>query len=475
MSVFGWEVPGPDWSRWTPPGDVHDEPGEGRKMSQLLNADPGAFAALESQLSSTVLLAETTATGLVKARDAPYWYGSAADAYRDAVGDLPKVLYAAHDAYLGALQAVTEFADETYGHQSKLRTSLATAKELKHRYNAAVNASYDTAEEGRRAMTQVQGELTAEWATINRILAANDEAKQTFSAKMRAPARLAPRIKDSTPSVLHQLGSAALSPLKDIIETVGGTGGRIGKFASDPSWKNFGELAESLSLDAGLVALAASGGEGLAGLTLADASGDSTVAATSGVVSDITGATSVGLYGADVDADVAQGRYGTAALKSLAILAPDADALLATTDVDRASNDAALLSDYRAQLASGKTPEEALNALGRAAAKQIKALVKDYGNPDAVTKAQTRTGTELKHARTESAKDNTKDNAKEHLLKDPAVKAGGSAVDGPDSDSGSDSGSDSDSGSGDNPGPCAPGQLPLMPPRILGSASGISS
>ena len=85
MSIFGWEVPGQDWSQWTPRGDVHDEPGEGRKMSRLLNADPGAFAALESQLSSTVLLAETTATGLVNARDAPYWYGSAADAYREAV------------------------------------------------------------------------------------------------------------------------------------------------------------------------------------------------------------------------------------------------------------------------------------------------------------------------------------------------------------------------------------------------------
>ncbi len=480
MSIYGWEIPGEDWSQWTPRGYVDDEPGAPAKINTLLNADPGAFAALESELSSTVLLAETTATGLVSARDAPHWYGAAADAYRAAVGGLPKVLYAAHDAYFTALQAVTQFAEETYSYQSKLRTAMSSARELNSRYQAATNKSYASAAEGRHAMTKLQGELNAEWATINRILAANDEAKRALAAKMSSPAALAPRIKDSTPSVLHQIGSAVLKPLEDVLNTVGATGQRISDYFSHPSWKTFGELTESLSLDAGLVALAATGGEGLAGLTVADATGDSTVAATSGIVSDITGATSVGLYGANVTSDVARGRYGTAALKSLLILAPDANDLRATTDVARASNDAALLSNYRAEIAAGKTPDEALEALGPEDAKQIKSLVKDYRNPDAVASAQTHAGKELRHARTTSATDDVKDNAKEHLLKDPAVQAGGSAVDGSGSDGGSepDSSSGTSSGSTDpgaGPGPCAPGQLPGLPPAIQGSASGISS
>ena len=93
-------------------------------------------------------------------------------------------------------------------------------------------------------------------------------------------------------------------------------------------------------------------------------------------------------------------------------------------------------------------------------------------------RAQTHVGSELKHARVTSAKDNVKDNLKEHLLKDPAVQAGGSAADGPDSGdtphSGSGTGASSGSSTG-GPGPCAPGQHPFLPPGVEPGADGVAS
>jgi hypothetical protein len=441
---------------WSPPGSIVDTPEDRVSITTLLKADPAAFQAVESQMASTALLAETTAAGLVAAQHAPDWTGEAAAAYVSSVGKLPGNLDVAHNAFFTALQALTHFSDQTFANQSKLRGLMTQIDGLDDKWSAALETAYPNEQVGTAALSHLQAEMTSTWRSINNVLETNYEDWQAFASALKPATAMAPKVPP--PSVLHRI----LAPLTDLVDTIGATGSRIKNYIDDPSLGNLGKLTESLSLDAGIIALAAGGTEALAGASLADAGGDSAVASASHIIGDIAGTSSLGLYGLNIDADLGQGRYGSAALKSLLIYAPDAKDLLATTELDRTLNDQALLSDYKSALGNGKNADKVLASLDPEDAKQIKALVKDYGDPGAVAKAQATVAADLKAARATAAKDDATDNAKEHLLKDPAVKAGGDKIDGSEPDE-PDSGDGSTGSDGCGPN-LPPGmQIPLEP------------
>lgn len=421
---------------WNPPMSLYDWPNgmlnpgaQNQSIAQwrawLLGADPGAFAHVESQLTSTAALAGVTSKGLQDAQAAD-WKGEAADAYRKALSQLPKDLSGLETCYSNCLAAVSSFADTTFELQAQYKALLGEMETQIGQWQAAVLASYPSEQAGWAKLHALQGELTGTARRGLGILQNFIDAWQSANGKISSLAGQAPH--ESTLTKLM----APLRWVKDLAvglyDDVTNSWSSIEAFANNPSWSTLGNMSKDLGLDASIIVVAAAAPEALAGMGALDASAESSVLA---VTEDVGAAAKGASLGFGVDgtaADFGQGEYGAGVISAVET-GLDIDGDLKTSELDQAIGDASLLDRYQAELADA-SPQGALSGFSAKEQQELKALVPNYTDPSAVAQIDKQLNTDLSAARTAASVDAIKDFLKDHGIVEPASDAAGKAVDG---------------------------------------------
>jgi hypothetical protein len=422
---MSWTPPESLWewhARYDPQGGTYSDniyPSRWAKM--LLRADPSAFGAVERSLSSTAQLAEITAHGLRAATGAD-WEGEAGDAYRTALGKFPTVLDQVHRSYMDATGGFAAFSETTFELQAKYRAFESDLDGKRSTWESALSATYSDAHTGWARIHLLQDELTTVCARGHSILMASQDALTELQG------RLAPLIADA-PHVHESNWQKVLHPFKEFLGQITGTWQAFKEFSDHPGWKTLGDLSEDLAVDAGVIVVAASAPEGLAGLGIIDAGADSTVLAVS--EDGAAAARGVGLAatGLNVTSHEFDHDYGTGALEALLILAPESKEAFGSSELDKTIGEAKLVSYFKAEREAGDTPEQALAGLNHDEAVALKKAIPHYKDPAAVETATKRIASELQAVRREAGLvEAPKGFIWENGVLVPASKAGGHAI-----------------------------------------------
>jgi uncharacterized protein YukE len=423
---------------WTPPASLRswtatcdpsnsrfaDDPVVQQARAWLLGANPGAFAALESQLVSTAELAGVTAKGLQDAQAASDWQGKAADAYRSTLSKLPKDLQLLNTTYADALSLLTGFATDTFQWQASFKTFLTELETQKANYQSAVTTSYPSKSTGMYIINNLQDGLTT--LCLNGMTTLNNsiDAWQTLGSKVGGLASQAPHESDL---------DIALTPIrwiKNIIvglyDDVKGTWGSIEAFANDPSWTTLGDMSKDLGVDASIVVLAAAAPEGLAAAGVVDGTADSSLLAITETIGDVGTGVGVGTGIDGAASDFGEGKYGAGVIDSVEA-GLGVDGAIGSNELDDAIHDASLIDQYDADLSAGTG---SLSSFSAAEQKTLKELIPDTADPAAVSAADKQINEDLTEARGGAAADALKDFLKDTFVTDPASDAAGQAIDG---------------------------------------------
>lgn len=421
---------------WTPPESLwswhapHDPDGmsysdgifPSRWAKMLLRADAGAFGDVERQLSSTAQLAEVTAQGLRGAKDA-HWEGDARDAYVGALGTFPAVLDQVHESYMTALGAFAAFSETTFELQAKYRTFQSDLSDRRSAWSAAISRTYPDAQTGWAHIHRLQDDLRTICARGWGLLMASNDALTELQGRLKPLIDAAPRVHESNWQKIEH-------PFKVFLGEITGTWHAINEFRENPSWKTFGDMTEDLAVDAGVVVLAASAPEGLAGIGLIDAGADSTVLAVSEAGATTARGVGLAFTGLNVTSDEFDHDYGTGALEALLVLAPGAREAFGPNELKDTVGEAKIVAYYKAEREAGDTPAEALAGLKDDEAAALKKIIPHYGDPAAVDAATKRIAGELRAVRKEAGLvEAPKGFIWENGVLVPASKAGGHAID----------------------------------------------
>jgi uncharacterized protein YukE len=404
---------------WTPPqslrswraqydptagGNFGGDPVVQLAIKQLLGANEGSFAKIESLLVSTAQLADITSQGLSDAKAAS-WQGNAGDQYRQTLSKLPEDLEKVSDNYRQAYTLVANFADTTFQLKSKYETFEEQLAGLKQQWGAALSQSYPSADVGWAAIHKLQNEISDLCRQAVNILQDSINIQESATGKFGPLTSAAPH---------EGLLTAVLSPLRDLWDGVTGTWGAIKQFANNPSWSNLANMSGHLALDAGTVVVAAALPEGLGAAGLIDVGADSTVATASAAVGDAAQGAEYASTALNAAGDIGDGNYAGAAFDAWG-LGHGID-----SEIDDALSDASTLNTYSSDLAAGTVPNLSKDEIA-----ELKELVPDYTNPEAVAEAAADANKDLAQA---ALLKNPADFLKDHFIEDPAEKALESAL-----------------------------------------------
>jgi uncharacterized protein YukE len=422
---MSWTPPESLWewhARYDPQGGTYsDNIFPSRWARMLLRADPSAFGAVERSLSATAQLAEVTAHGLRAATGAD-WEGEAGDAYRKALGKFPTVLDQVHRSYMDAMGAFAAFSETTFELQAKYRAFQSELDGTRATWESALLATYSDAQTGWARIHHLQDQLTTVCARGHSILMASEDALTGLQD------RLAPLIADA-PHVHESNWEKVLHPFKVFLGEITGTWRAFKEYSDHPGWKTLGDLSEDLAVDAGVIVVAASAPEGLAGLGFIDAGADSTVLALSEDGAAAARGVGVAATGINVTSDEFDHDYGTGALEALLILAPGAKAAFGSSELDKTIGEAKIVSYYKAEREAGDTAEQALAGLNHDEAAALKKAIPRYQDPAAVEAATKRIASELQAVRREAGLvEAPRGFIWENGVLVPASKAGGHAI-----------------------------------------------
>ena len=422
---MSWKPPQSLWE-WHAPHDPEGGTYSGniyldRWIRMLVRASPSAFGDVERQLSSTAQLAAVTAQGL-RGADAAQWEGDAGDAYRKALGKLPTVLDQVHDSYMSALGAFAAFSETTFELQGKYRTFQSDLAAKRSSWESALTSTYSDAHTGWAHIHRLQDDLRTICARGWSILGASNDALSDLQG------RLQPLI-DSAPAIHESDWQKVLHPFKEFLGEITGTWHAFSEFTHHRTWKNFADLTEDLAVDAGVVLVAASAPEGLAGIGLIDAGADSSLLTVSEAGASTARGVGLAATGLNVTSDEFDHDYGTGALEALLVLAPGAKEAFGPNELQSTVGEAKIVAYYKEGLDAGDTPARAMAGLNDDEAAALKKIIPHYRDPAAVDAATKRIAGELRAVRGEVAREAPKGFIWENGVLIPVSKAGGKDID----------------------------------------------
>lgn len=406
---------------WTPPQSLwgwraeYDPTGGGNfggdpviqlKIKELLGTNPDAFAKIEALLLSTAQLAEITSTGLGDA-NAASWQGNAGDQYRQTLSKLPADLSKVSDNYRQAYTLVAGFADTSLELKSQYQAFQDQLVGLKAQWTSALSQTYPSADVGWAAIHKLQNEISDLCRQAVNIL------QNSVNLQESATGRFGPL----TGAAPHEgLLTTLLSPFRDFWHGITGTWGAMKQFANNPSWSNLADMSGDLALDAGIVVVAAALPEGLAAAGAIDVGTDSAVVGASEALGDAAKGAEFAANGMNAAGDIGDGNYGAAAFDLYGMKGG------IDFELDNALNDTNTLESYSAALSSGETL-----TLSKDDIAELKKLVPDYTNPEAVAEAASEANQDLAQA---ALLKNPADFLKDHFVMDPIEKTLAGAIDG---------------------------------------------
>lgn len=334
------------------------------RAQHLLAADTGEIADLAGAFHRVAEQAQTASAGLRGAQDDATWTGAAADAFRAQVGQLPgdldKVQHSygevatALDGYGGglgpiqsqfrALAAQLQDAQSSLGtaqgQQAQAKSDLSNATAAPHATSTtpAVLNAHNALQSANGAVGQLQDQLSGLQSRGFRLLDEFDTIRGQARSTVSSAAGIAPS-ESWLSGALHAVGNFVENVGRGIGSSVWNlvSGKAITDFIEHPSWSTFGELAKDVAVTASLVAMvaapfaapelieadaAAGAADAVAGAG-AEGATDAADAATSGAGTFANGARALtdgagqvstvgGLAGSA--SDVAQGKWGDAAV-----------------------------------------------------------------------------------------------------------------------------------------------------------------
>lgn len=364
------------------------DPRSDPRAHDLLSADVGEVGRLATVFGLIAHTAEQTASGLQGASNDATWQGGAADAFRAGLGKLPGDLHEVTTSYQQASDALNRYEGELSSVQpafQALAAQLDTAQAAVTRAQTALSGAQGALNAAsakallaggpgmplsstftagpapgsplRTAVATATGAVQGAQDEFSRLcrqgyqlLDQFDTARHGARGTVSSASNVPPH-RSFWDSVFHDVGNFLGGVGHFVVDTSIGIGksiinlpGAVANFAANPSWENFGKVAEDVAVTASVVGLVATLG--------ADAPLMEAIAG---------GAETLGGYGATgaTVSQLAQGHYANAAVDSVFATLPEAGAPL-----DRAAETAksaqTALSGYDEAMLSGAMPGEAL-------------------------------------------------------------------------------------------------------------------
>ena len=195
--------------------------------------DPAALTAAAEAAKSTAGLFERSVT-TVSGLDSSTWSGAAGDGFRSQLASLPRDLGTARDAHSTAASALSDYAAELTGQQSRASSLEEQAVALRARQHSAVDAvnalARRTAPTGSAQLTDLQDQYRSARSTADQITGDLDAvlsaARGLKDAHQAAAKRAAQRIRDAAappykePSWWSRAGSAIKNWISDHADTL---------------------------------------------------------------------------------------------------------------------------------------------------------------------------------------------------------------------------------------------------------------
>ena len=300
------------------------------RAADLEAADPGEVWALASIFRQVAGEAASTAGGLRGAPQGATWTGTAADAFRTTIGQLPGELDKVQQSY----QAVAVGLD---GYESELATVKAAFQRLAQQLGSARSGLAGAQGQLSSAQSQLSGALSAPHATASTpavqsgqeavsaasgaigrmqgevgglesqgfaLLDRFQSARDGCTGRVSSACSLAPH-QSWWDHAMHDVGNwmrdtghflAAVG--KGVWNGVTGLPGAVVNFIEHPSWKTFAKLAEDVAITASVVLLVTGVGE----LLLPEEAAAAGLLASTGEAAD-TVATVANAAGVDAEGD----------------------------------------------------------------------------------------------------------------------------------------------------------------------------
>ena len=280
------------------------DPRNDPRADDLLSADPGVVSTLASTFRTVAMQAQGAADGLRGAQGDATWTGPAATAFRQGVGKLPGDLGKATSSYQEAGDALTVYEGELSSLQPAFRSVVSqlgsadaqlagaqsnlsfaqsalgaaqaklTQSAINHPLsplqsvpaNSPLVSAVGTA---NAAVSNAQGNIDGLSARGFHILDEFDTARNAAKGKVDSASQVPPQ-PGFWDSLFHDVGNF-LGGAVHFVEGIGagiwnsvtGTVSAFENFVNHPSLATFGQLASDVTVDAGIVLLAATAPEAL--------------------------------------------------------------------------------------------------------------------------------------------------------------------------------------------------------------------